>query len=287
MHTKIKMLFVVLGVFLIACTAIPAVQAQETGLQYQLLEKIPGTENLAGSNLPDYISALYKIALVIVTLSAVLMLSIGGFLYLTSAGNTSSMGNAKEIIYDSLIGLVIALSAWLVLYVINPDLVELNMGSLSPMAASSLATNTTPTGPAPGGYYTHDEAKNALSAAGIVVTSSGNCSDMNNRTCTSLETIPKSTIENLIKLKAACGCNFNVTGGTEIGHATHGINRPIVDVSENDALNAYLKKQRDAGVIETTDGIKKICASKKYISAAFNCPGFYEAKPHFHLQFKP
>lgn len=107
-----------------------------TGLNYQLLEKIPGTDNLSGSDLPGYVSALYKVALVIVTLSAVLMLSIGGFMYLTSAGNVSAISTAKGIIYDSLIGLVIALFAWLVLYIINPDLVEITLNGLPSVATS-------------------------------------------------------------------------------------------------------------------------------------------------------
>lgn len=113
-------------------------------LNYTLLEKIPGLPNTNGADLPSYVKAIYRIALIIVTLSAVLMISIGGFMYLTSAGNTSSMGTAKGIIFDSLIGLIIALCAWLVLNVINPDLVNVNITSFAPISLS-----TPPTGPTP------------------------------------------------------------------------------------------------------------------------------------------
>ena len=287
------LLFVLL---VMALVTTPVTHAQTTtGLPYKLLEKIPGTDGLSGSDLPGYVSAIYKVALVIVTLSAVLMLTIGGFMYLTSAGNTASMGSAKGIIYDSLIGLVIALSAWLILYVINPDLVQTSLGTLTPITATS-DTSSTPTTPGPttgpidpgDGYYIHADAVAALSAAGISVTSSGNCSDMNNATCTSLDTIPKSTIANLIKLKAACGCSFNVTGGTETGHVSHGIQKPIVDVSESAKLAEYLQKELAANKLPGTDNITAICASKTYVATTrYNCGGYVEAKAHFHLQFKP
>ena len=285
-NKKALLIFLVPFLFC-ALIAVPEVQAQVTGLDYKLLEKIPGTEG-TGSDLPGYVSALYKMALIVVTLSAVLMLSVGGFMYLTSAGNTAAMGSAKTIIFDSLIGLVIALSAWLILYVINPDLVKVSLSNLPQV--TPVGTDGTTTGPInPGaGYYTHAEAVTALSAAGISVTATGNCSDMNNPKCTSLDTIPHSTITNLIKLKTACACSFNVTGGTEKGHKSHGINRPIVDVSESAKLGEYLAKGRTAGSLPGTDNITAICASKAYYqTTSYSCGGFVESSPHFHLQFKP
>lgn len=106
-------------------------------MNYTLMEKVPGTGDLSGADLSTYIRSLYNIALIIVTLSAVLMLSIGGFMYLTSAGNTAAMGSAKEVITDSIIGLVIALCAWLILYVINPDLVDIRITSFAPITATA------------------------------------------------------------------------------------------------------------------------------------------------------
>jgi hypothetical protein len=67
-------------------------------------------------------------------------------MYLTSAGNTSAMGSAKSVIFDSLIGLVIAIVAWLILNVINPDLVNVTLNGFS---ATSVST-TTPASTTPG-----------------------------------------------------------------------------------------------------------------------------------------
>ncbi|MBI2439396.1 MAG: hypothetical protein HYV45_02250 [Candidatus Moranbacteria bacterium] len=119
--------------------------AQTVGLKYTPLEKLPGTENV-GSDLPEYVQAIYNLGLAIVTLSAVLMLSIGGFMYLTSAGNTSAMGSAKGVIFDALIGLVIALTAWLLLNVINPDLVKVNTNGISATSSQTPPPTTTSPG---------------------------------------------------------------------------------------------------------------------------------------------
>ncbi|PIW94453.1 MAG: hypothetical protein COZ86_00955 [Candidatus Moranbacteria bacterium CG_4_8_14_3_um_filter_41_13] len=122
--------------------------ASAAGLQYTLLEKIPGLGNTNGSDLPGYILAVYNVALAVVVLSAVLMVSVGGFMYLTSAGNTSAMGTAKGVIFDALIGLALALSAWVLLNTINPDLTSVSINGLS--ATPVVPASPTSTAPIPG-----------------------------------------------------------------------------------------------------------------------------------------
>jgi hypothetical protein len=65
----------------------------------------------------------------------------------------------------------------------------------------------------------HADAANRLRNAGITWSSSGNCSDRNNPTCTSFSQINLDTIRGVVTLKGASGCAVNVTGGTETGHA--------------------------------------------------------------------
>ncbi len=92
-------------------------------------------------------------------------------------------------------------------------------------------------------YLTHAEAQAMLSAAGIPVVSSGNCSDRNNRTCTSLDQIRRNTITGVIGFKQASGCSFNITGGTEIGHSggtySHS-NGYKVDISRLSCVTNYI-----------------------------------------------
>jgi hypothetical protein len=67
---------------------------------------------------------------------------------------------------------------------------------------------------------THAQATARLRAAGITWSSSGNCSNRYNSTCTSFEQVNLTTIQGAETLKGACGCALNITGGTEVGHAS-------------------------------------------------------------------
>lgn len=84
-------------------------------------------------NFVDYMQSIYKFALWTVGIAALLMLMIGGFMYMTSAGNQANAGTAKKIITDALLGLVVVLFAWVILYLINPDLTKINLGSIANM----------------------------------------------------------------------------------------------------------------------------------------------------------
>ena len=76
------------------------------------------------SILAEYVSGVYKYAVAIVSVIAIIMVMAGGFVYLTSGGNTSRVGKAKDMITGSSIGLILTLGSYLVLYTINPNLVS-------------------------------------------------------------------------------------------------------------------------------------------------------------------
>lgn len=177
----------------------------QTGLTYQLLEKIPGTDGLNGSDLPGYLKAIYRIALIIVTLSAVLMLSVGGFMYLTSAGNTASISSAKSIIWDSLIGLVIALSAWLILNVINPDLVGGDVQSTFSPTPSTPGNTGGGIGALPTGSDS-DLAYKILANRSISLNATGSCSSASG------EVTPQKNIADISQGKKAAVCSNNCAG---------------------------------------------------------------------------
>ena len=231
--------------------SVPAfVSAQ--GFSYTPLEKIPFLDNTTG-DLGLYFEGIYRLGLILIVISAVLMLVIGGFMYLTSAGNTSRLGTAKDVIRDAIIGLILAIIAYLILNVINPDLTKLQITGMAPVVGAPIEGQVVQV---TGGrartivvdpnQYTHAEALAILNASGIRLSSSGNCSDQKNKSCTSLDGIPKSTIAKLVAFKQGCGCSPIITGGTEVGHATHGIGRPIVDI-RRESISSYITKQPRCG----------------------------------------
>lgn len=87
------------------------------------------------------------------------------------------------------------------------------------LASPSIASTTTEA-PAPtASKISHDEATAMLEDAGITWSSSGGCSDRDVPTCTSFEQVNKETIEGVTAFKNDSGCDVNLTGGTETGHA--------------------------------------------------------------------
>ncbi|MFB9684466.1 hypothetical protein [Amycolatopsis plumensis] len=91
---------------------------------------------------------------------------------------------------------------------------------------------------------TQAQAASQLSAAGVTHSSSGGCTTRSNSTCTSYEQINQSTVTGVITLKRASGCAINITGGTEVGHASgtcSHYNGYKVDISHNSCIDAYIK----------------------------------------------
>ncbi|MBI5621731.1 M15 family metallopeptidase [Candidatus Falkowbacteria bacterium] len=73
----------------------------------------------------EFIGALYKFGMTAVGVLAVIMIMVGGFIWLTAGGNQENIGTAKGYITGAIIGLIIALGSYTVLKIVNPALVNL------------------------------------------------------------------------------------------------------------------------------------------------------------------
>jgi hypothetical protein len=114
---------------------------------------------------------------------------------------------------------------------------------LTLLAAGVVAAAATLGFATPAFAITHASAASQLRAAGITWSSSGNCSDRNNPTCTSFEGIRQATVDGIITFKRASGCAINITAGTETGHATGTYshwNGYKVDVSLSTCIQNYI-----------------------------------------------
>lgn len=76
--------------------------------------------------LSKYIGAIYKYGVGLAAVLATIMIMVGGFLWLTSAGSPDRVGKAKEFITSALTGLFLALFSFIILYTVNPRLVDLD-----------------------------------------------------------------------------------------------------------------------------------------------------------------
>jgi hypothetical protein len=92
---------------------------------------IPCNTNIAGGSCPSqntpagYIARLYQFGLMIVGLVAFGAIIYGAVLYTLSAGNVGNKEDAKDQMLQAVLGLLLLLGAYLLLYTINPNLVNL------------------------------------------------------------------------------------------------------------------------------------------------------------------
>lgn len=83
------------------------------------------------TDLSAFMNGLFKFAIAIGAIGAVFRLAYAGYLYMGS-DMWSNKGQAKEIIGDVVLGLLLLLSVWLILYQINPKILSLDALSRLP-----------------------------------------------------------------------------------------------------------------------------------------------------------
>lgn len=92
--------------------------------------RIGDIEIALGMDLNKLIAWFYYFIISIAGIAAFVMLIWGGIEWMTSAGNPTKIGEAKERINSAFLGLIIILSSYLILQVINPDLIMLRLPAL-------------------------------------------------------------------------------------------------------------------------------------------------------------
>ena len=252
------MILVVLGVFLYT-NKINSISTAVTEQQVAQITYKPLTDLFTLGSLTstaDTVGYLQKMIFFVIGLAivlAILMIVWGGIQYMASEAFTEKQ-DAVNRMTMALFGLIIALGAYLLLNIINPRLVVIDLE----IKATRNVVGTPARPPAPAGIIniqggpraTHADALGKLNAAGINVSSTGNCSDANNSRCTSLDGIKQTTLDALIAIKKDCEstaqqCPITVTGGTETGHAgglqSHG-NGDKLDIrfNQNDRVSTWI-----------------------------------------------
>ena len=116
-----------------------------TNLRSAAVGTIPGLEflpNTAQGNLGNLLASLYYLLLSVVGISALVMFVWGGIEYMLAGDKDPS--KAKERMKNAVYGLVLALTSYIILYTINPDLVSRLDINLDPIAAPPAQTDGGP-----------------------------------------------------------------------------------------------------------------------------------------------
>lgn len=88
--------------------------------------------------LGDYISGIYRYSLVVIVTIAVIMIIVAGIRWMTSAANSDAISESKKMIFNALMGIVIAASSYAILYTINPELVTFKNLAVTIIQADNL-----------------------------------------------------------------------------------------------------------------------------------------------------
>lgn len=121
---------------------------------YNALVTIPGIPN--GASVQVYLSGLYTFLISVVGIVAMGAIVIGGARYLTSAGNPSAIEDAKHTINSAIIGLLLAITSWVIIREINPDITVLKNPAMPWSAAGYSPGDSGPCCALPGGIGTKE-----------------------------------------------------------------------------------------------------------------------------------
>lgn len=126
--------FILLGVFVSPALAQISqnCQSAQGGYCVGLAQTyVPGLEFLKvpkTAEIGEFLTAVYYFLIGVVGLSAFIAFTVGGVMYLFSAGSEKMTSQGRVWMWNAVYGLAIAMISWLVLYTINPDLVlQLNL----------------------------------------------------------------------------------------------------------------------------------------------------------------
>lgn len=118
----------ILIIFSLLILVVAAVSISSTTVTAQELfpgesAALPGEETEADYRV--YIKNFYQFSIGAGILIATVLIMIGGMIWATSAGNQTRIGKAKEYINNSVIGVILLMTAYVILQFINPKLVTL------------------------------------------------------------------------------------------------------------------------------------------------------------------
>jgi hypothetical protein len=76
------------------------------------------------SFLGQYIAQVYRYAVAVASVVAVVMIIVAGFQWTASGGSPDAIGSAKKRIVGAVTGLILAVGSYTILYAVNPELVQ-------------------------------------------------------------------------------------------------------------------------------------------------------------------
>ncbi len=225
----------------------------------------------------NWVQNFYQFSLIAGVFLAVGVITWAGLKYALAAGNPSGQSDARDQILQALLGLILLFGAYLILFTINPNLINLRLETLSDarVRAPVNSGGGVGVGVGTGGDFQGGGGRSGGAGAGGCftadcitdtqarqqLTTASNDAITFNATPpqTSLEGMRQNTINEIVNIQRNCGCNIVVTGGTEGGHsagANSHANGYKVDLGLNTNLNNYVERNFTPVGIRSNDGAR-------------------------------
>ena len=250
---------------------------------YKLLEPLPGIETTQGSGVTNagaYLGGIFQLALALAGVLAVIRIIYGGTVYMTTDA-FGKKGEAKKVIQNALLGLLLAAGSWLILaLVLSPNCQNgqafcFNLSLGQPIFSTQTNTNTPGTGPGPGASgLTQADVMQMFQSSGIQVAGA-----------IQLAGLQLNTISELATLKQQCGCTVMVTSATggahESGTYSHanGYKVDLRSVNEGGDLTSYIMSHYTS-LPDRSDG------ARMYESPSHNMYALEKNPPHWDVTVK-
>ncbi len=250
------------------------------------------------TTLEKYLPGMFKLLIGLSAAAAVFMIVFGGIQYMTTDAIFKKEEGRKRI-ENAVFGLVLVISAALILQTINPALLELKL-EITPATTSAPPQGTLTArsgGPSAGsadiltGATLQDDATKRLALNGISVNKSA-CTTTG-VACTNLNGLPNQMINAMNDFNRQCDrsggtlsdCPVQITGGTETyAHVSHGPGKSIVDINPNTQVNTYL------GIPNPTSGQwsdRFVTGGKLLFTYETTGDNGRATAPHWHVVFIP
>ncbi len=125
-YSNIKMKYknYILSIQIVGLVILGFFNTASAQIEYTSFTNFPGVGRI--SSLCQLITALWYLGFVVLFTSVLGMFIYGGFMYVTAGVNAGKVNQAKEIFTNTIIGLVIGLSIFIILNIINPGLLQGN-----------------------------------------------------------------------------------------------------------------------------------------------------------------
>lgn len=104
--------------------------------------QIPLFSKATVSNLPEYLATVYMYLMIILVPLTIIMMIIGGVMWILAAGDQGKIKNAQSYIVSALAGLIIALVSYIILSLVG--ITQLKMPSVPGLTPSSAPTLKSP-----------------------------------------------------------------------------------------------------------------------------------------------